>query len=641
MAVATPPACPRLAAALALCITDEGLVEDVLEACRRACLGADEIGSWNCEETAARLYLTRDEAAALLRACNEPEETVPAEAAPTQCTTPRLPSTPAVTPVLMEPEFSDFTLPESAKIPSYLRPTANHTVRSSKQVIPEITNKPMGRTNMMSRLLAPTAAFLARITLTKKESKAAREAAKVAEDVRKSQTLTAVLSSPRGQRVTRPHAFHFGGGGADARRTALKSSEEAQLEEAQRHAYKPHVVPKGLRETRPLEGFARTHSVAKDPAAEQQPFHLASLEKHAKYQALRSARLEKELLVVEEHRRFKAQALDKSMLEALPEGFSKSPSPKQALTVSVAPVFASAARAAHYDGVLSPARLARMSVADREAMAMRELRVAEAAMHLCTEAADQAASKAREAALATMEVSELRKSLVFTARGMPDFSSPFKTDAAKAQPVTRPVAFELTSSRISSPRAAYERNPLTQSACFDQQGYSSAFSASLRTSYGVGANPLRMSINSRAALGTTIRPASAAITPRATPRTRPATAFGASSTAPSPRLPAPKDAKSFFSPRPQAPTAFGTETAVVTSPQPQFPTVFDMGPVSAAHSPRATPSGSVAAAEFLKATLAQACELAASPRALSRRATAEVGAAEGRRLDSPRLMFAA
>lgn len=50
---------------------------------------------------------------------------------------------------------------------------------------------------------------------------------------------------------------------------------------AQRHSFKRHEVPTNLRNHVPIEGFARTHSVAKDPASIIKPFSLKSVEKHA------------------------------------------------------------------------------------------------------------------------------------------------------------------------------------------------------------------------------------------------------------------------------------------------------------------------------------------------------------------------
>ncbi len=79
----------------------------------------------------------------------------------------------------------------------------------------------------------------------------------------------------------------------------------------QKQAFKRNPVPSFVREARPIEGFARTHSTPKDPATLFQPFQLASLDKHAKYQAMREARLEAERKQDEEARRFKATHLDK------------------------------------------------------------------------------------------------------------------------------------------------------------------------------------------------------------------------------------------------------------------------------------------------------------------------------------------
>lgn len=70
----------------------------------------------------------------------------------------------------------------------------------------------------------------------------------------------------------------------------------------------------------------------------------------------------------------------------------------------------------------------------------QEAREAAAAASEAAEAAakgKEAEERAKEAELEAMSVTELRKSMVFKARPLPDFSAPFRPDGAKASPATQ------------------------------------------------------------------------------------------------------------------------------------------------------------------------------------------------------------
>lgn len=212
--------------------------------------------------------------------------------------------------------------------PSYLRPTASHQARSKvggpladpqappaqqqqQQQAPGSADKK--KKNMLARLgstlLAPTSAFLARVT--GKKDRQVREEAEAARTMRTSQMLSVVLDSPQGQRVTKAQPFSF--------RTEVRpkaplppTTDEMQLAEAARHQFKRHEVPKHVHESRPLE--FRAASSPRSPQDVFKPFNLGCVEKHEAFRVAKEARLAREQQEVEAKRVFKAKELDKKLV---------------------------------------------------------------------------------------------------------------------------------------------------------------------------------------------------------------------------------------------------------------------------------------------------------------------------------------
>ncbi|KAG2425232.1 hypothetical protein HXX76_013817 [Chlamydomonas incerta] len=397
-------------------------------------------------------------------------------------------------------------------VPSYLRPTAAHKLRTSTAESPlsptalaPVPEDPAAerqnrrRKNLFARmastLLAPTQAFVARVTGRKEEERTKKDVP----ITKASLQLDAVLCSPQGQRVTRAQPFQLR---SELRpKSCVLSREELDLIEAREKVFRRNPVPKHVHEARPID--PRQRSEPKDPKAIFEPFQLASLELHAKKtEELRKKREEEEARE-EEARRFKASSFDKRIVTAPASPPKPAPSP---VTKAAAPKFASEARIAHYHAVVEPAKRARMSVAERAKLEEAERRAAEEERKL-REAAEVAEEETRRAAeLENMSVNELRKSLVFKARKMPDFSAPFRPDPALAKPVTSPAAPQLhTIARLGaapSPSARTDKDgPGLGNGVYDGAGYVDPFFASLRKStsvvmspHGPGAASMRRSV---------------------------------------------------------------------------------------------------------------------------------------------------
>jgi len=391
-------------------------------------------------------------------------------------------------------------------LPSYLRPTASAQARSKTGPVSpapvEPLNKPeqKKKKNILSRisstLFAPTSAFLARVT----GSNPAKEKAQQ-QSLRQSQMLKEVMESPQGQRVTKIRPFNFVV--ASRPKTAPQlTTEEAAFVEEQKKTFKKNAVPKHVHEARPLE--FRAASSPKKPEEVFQPFQLASLQRHAKFQEKKSEELAAVKVKEEEAKNFKASGLDKTMMEK--PLTPRKPEPK-AVTKAQGPAFKSEERIAHYRNVVLPAKRAKMSAAEREKLEKAEREAAEAERQAAAEKERTEAEKAREKELEDLTVKELRKSMVFKARAMPDFSSPFRPDPAKAASVTTSQEFNFkTDSRLgkSLVLSAREDRALHRlgSGRFDGTGFVDPFMNSLRHSVQVpsprspGGSNLRKSTNS-------------------------------------------------------------------------------------------------------------------------------------------------
>ncbi|GFR45842.1 hypothetical protein Agub_g7208, partial [Astrephomene gubernaculifera] len=308
----------------------------------------------------------------------------------------------------------------SAAVPSYLRPTAAHKARSTKEAdspkspsLAAVPEERQRRDNVFSRvastLLAPTQAFVARVTGRGEDSKTKKDASS-----KVSMQLEAVLCSPQGQRVTRPAPFNLR---SEMRpKTCALSKEDLDMVEAREKAFKCKPVPKHVLQSKPLS--PQPKSSPKDPHAVFAPFQLASVERHNKKLEEMRKKAEEEAAREAEARRFKARAFD-ARIAAKP---LTPPKPAaNGTTRGSAPVFASEARISHYNDVVKPAKKAKEEALQKEKL--------------------EAERKAKE--LEEVEVEDFRKSLVFKARPMPDFSSPFRPNPTLARPVTSPAEPEL------------------------------------------------------------------------------------------------------------------------------------------------------------------------------------------------------
>ncbi|KAL6759464.1 hypothetical protein V8C86DRAFT_2572731 [Haematococcus lacustris] len=447
-------------------IDEPDLVEDIAEACQLGDIGVSELASVeNLEVIEQKLFLTPQEARKLRTACQLAlASDAPLEASELDggLTTPsdQQIATAANGMSVLPVKVSAPTLPapldaaEAASKTSKFRPTSapcsrssapshlQHPVSSPHHGVKAVprgspSTPPSVKTIAgMSRLLAPTAAFLSRVMGQQADSKQARTAKETALQLRASQKLDAVLAAPQGQRVTKPAAFSLG----SSKPTLILSSEEAELLEAKKHAFKPLSAPKHLHAPVAIDGFARTQSAPANPSQCFKPFRLSSVAKHEEYQKMRAQRLAEEQARAEQARLFKAQVLDKTVLTAVPSPRKPAPMP---ITSPMAPKLASELRVEHWKEVLGPARRARMDQVEREKLEAAERHAAEEAKAEADAAAAREAAKAQEAELHAMSVAQLRKTMEFKARPLPDFSSPFKPDHSKSPAVTKSMDFSL------------------------------------------------------------------------------------------------------------------------------------------------------------------------------------------------------
>ncbi|KAG2481943.1 hypothetical protein HYH03_019097 [Edaphochlamys debaryana] len=405
---------------------------------------------------------------------------------------------------LAPPAASTSPTSTSHSVPSYLRPTAAHKARTSKEVesmaalaspggalapVPEEQSRRQQRrrnlfSRMASTLLAPTQAFVARVTGRSEDVKAKKDVP----ITKASLQLEAVMCSPQGQRVTRPQPFMLR---SELRpKSCVLSKEELDLMEAKEKAFRRNPVPKHVHEQRSIDPAPKT--TPKKPTDIFAPFQLASLELHNKKMEELKKKKEEEAAREDEARRFKARQFDSRLSAGAITPKKPEASP---VTKGSAPVFASEARIAHYHAVVEPAKRAREEEANKEKL--------------------EAERRARE--LEDMSVDDFRKTLEFKARAMPDFSSPFKPDPALAKPVTSAAEPELhTVKRLGTApipgRRSNKDGDGLGTGVYDGAGYVDPFFASLRKSTSVALNPrssqaasMRRSVNVRqsaqAALG--------------------------------------------------------------------------------------------------------------------------------------------
>ncbi|GLC46506.1 hypothetical protein PLESTB_000334200 [Pleodorina starrii] len=367
--------------------------------------------------------------------------------------------------------------------PSYLRPTAAHKARVSKIETEPINLAPVQEdsheqrkrrtlfSRMASTLLAPTQAFVARVT-GREEAKSKKDAGVT----KMSLQLESMLTSPQGQRVTKPQPFMLR---SEMRgKSVTMSTVELELALAREKAFKRNPVPKHVHESRPIVPTQRT--APKDPNEVFEPFQLASVELHNKKMEERRKKLEEEAARDEEARRFKARSFDTRIVASPVTPPKPPPSP---VTKASAPVFASEARIQHYHEVVEPAKKAKEEAANQEKV--------------------EADRKAKE--LEEMNVDDFRKTLEFKARPMPDFSAPFRVDPALSRPVTSPSEPKLhTVARLGAVATREDKEgPGLGNGVYDGAGYVDPFSASLRKSTSFGLT--RLSSGSKSMTPTSVR----------------------------------------------------------------------------------------------------------------------------------------
>eukprot|EP00798_Chlamydomonas_sp_ICE-L_P009951 gene9951-7822_t len=252
-------------------------------------------------------------------------------------------------------------------------------------------------------------------------------------------SLSALLNQPQGQRVTRPTPFNLGAslGSKDARHTQM-STEEMALADAQAHTFKPLPLRKQIFEPRPLE--YRVSSSPRDPKELFKPFNLSSLDRHAKCQEKWQGLLTHQHEVEQQDREFKARTFDKSIAEGVKT--PTKPAPK-ACTVPTPPSLMSDQRGQFHKTVLTPSKLAKIAALEKARDERRKKEVADeqAAASLKHEVEEKERVEAEE--IEKQAVTEHRKTLNFNARQMPDFSSPFRPDLQMSKAVTVNEGFNL------------------------------------------------------------------------------------------------------------------------------------------------------------------------------------------------------
>ncbi|GAX76495.1 hypothetical protein CEUSTIGMA_g3940.t1 [Chlamydomonas eustigma] len=375
--------------------------------------------------------------------------------------------------------------------PSYLRATAAQQAKMKNAPDPakELPNtseaaksKNKAYKNVLARLFAPTANFLARMT-NRNKMPGKTQAGK--SDVLRQSMMERILKSPPGQRVTeaKPFSTHVVSQKA-ADIAGRLTTEQAALLQAQKNMFKPHAVPKHVHESRPIEGI-RVVTAPKSPEQIFEPFNMESQNRHAAEVQKRSADLQTAKKVEEEARKFRAMTFDKTIVEK--PTTPRKPEPR-AVTVPTAPHLRVVDRNEHYLKEVEPAKKAKMTMLERQKQEEREREIQAEEAYLAEKLRVQEEERLHDEALDKMSVKELRKSLVFKARDMPKFNKPFTPDRSKSAQVTQSLDFSFrTDLRLGKVACLKERedqaSPELQSMMAHGGGYGAdPFMASLRSS---------------------------------------------------------------------------------------------------------------------------------------------------------------
>mmetsp|Transcript_11483 Transcript_11483/g.20732 ORF Transcript_11483/g.20732 Transcript_11483/m.20732 type:complete len:596 (-) Transcript_11483:99-1886(-) len=308
-------------------------------------------------------------------------------------------------------------------IPSYLRPTEAQKQRLSLGSLPStpevkqtigIKRPQSAAPRIVSHtLLAPTQSSIAHRDNKSDKSPVLRKSAVF---------LESVLSSPQGQRVTRPKPFCLS---TELRpKSCVLSREDLDLMESKVKAFKSTPIPKHVREQRPVN--PRTITTPKKPDDIFEPFNLASIERRKVVEEALKKKVDDELHAEETARVFKALELTKEVIN----GEEKKKPIAQPVTKANGFTFKSEERIKYHHSVLDPVKKAKEDEQNR--------------------IAEEEARKKKEAE--DLAFGNIRRNLNFKAGTMPDFSKPFKPDPSKAIPTTKSDTFKLaTTSRLGEP----------------------------------------------------------------------------------------------------------------------------------------------------------------------------------------------
>ncbi|KAG1675859.1 hypothetical protein FOA52_001516 [Chlamydomonas sp. UWO 241] len=415
------------------------------------------------------------------------------------------------------------SLPDFSHLPSHARPTEAQLARAAgaaahashtHETLQQTASKTNGKySNVASKVFDPTKAFLARVAgmgddatvplrgsatfgSAKLRSSAAfgssaplRSSAVFggspgatplgspgAINLRASQALDAILCSPAGKRVTSPRPFESRASNRAARTPRALATEEAALADAAAHAFRAHVVPSYVHEARPIEGFGRVHTTPRRPDELFEPFDLES-EARRKAARARAAEVQASAdAAAAAARVFHAinAARVHHVLNEVDTPYKPAPAPA---TVPSPPTLATDARLAHHAEVVTPQRAAAAAAHAAAKAAQVEGAVRSRAL-VARLAEERAARESAEAAVTErIAVLDLRRSLVFHAREMPDPAKPaFRPDQSLVAPVTTPREFKLaTDERFGKKGAREDAESLV------------SFAASLRGGGGGGA----------------------------------------------------------------------------------------------------------------------------------------------------------
>eukprot|EP00798_Chlamydomonas_sp_ICE-L_P019207 gene19207-25825_t len=482
---------------------DASTVSSIREVCELSGLSPDQVGGFNEAELVERLYLTKKEASAVMDAStnlgcmrtesflHEPLEAI-RETRETADSLPEVEAQADQSAVFSHRDLQGVISPHPSAEPSFMRRTASaraHEAPSPDCITPSQRSQRSSQTlrrsmasPRSSTLFAPTAAFLNRLAGERKDLKpaGADSAYKGGSSLclgrgslgfstpmslsssMMTENLNAVLDRPAGQRATKAKPFNFN---AETRikGSQLLSQEEQDLMEA-KHQFKRNQVPQHVHEARPVEISRAPKSTPKSPQSLFKPFNLASENRGAKKQE-KQVEMKKQEESCGRHT-FKATPFNSTIFDKAPPSAKKS---SGKLTVGVAPSLKSVERAKVHE--LVPKAETDMTESEKARMELRKQEAAEEQKRQ----EEEAEAKRIEAFYKETPVEDLRKSMVFKATRMPNFSAPFRP-SSNTKSATQSIEFNFTTDgRLGKALSFAEREDMAGTRIS-----SSNFSQSLR-----------------------------------------------------------------------------------------------------------------------------------------------------------------